>query len=132
MQKVKTKLWRNVQEKRVFKKRLKRLAACEYFGRMEKRPRWYDLAKMHWYQAYRTTATVCSCSMCSGDKYRRVEFKHATERIVGEEIEADGTAADALGAAERHGTATADGDGGYQCSLYMCRGDRRYFQNFRR
>lgn len=48
---------------------------------------WFELAKTHWAQVYRSTGTPCSCWMCRGDEYDRVEYKRETRRIIRESME---------------------------------------------
>ena len=82
-----TKLWRRKQGFRVFKSRMKYHASCESFHNYEEglpaAPyRWHELAKVKWAQTYRTTGTPCSCWMCRGMEYERLEYKKETRRLV--------------------------------------------------
>nr|WP_296050661.1 hypothetical protein [uncultured Prevotella sp.] len=43
------------------------------------------MAKAHWAQVYRTTGTPCSCWMCQGESYNRLEAKRDMKRILDEE-----------------------------------------------
>ena len=47
-------------------------------------PHWFELAKEHWTQVYRSTGTPCSCWMCQGEKYNRLAYKQETRRVVNE------------------------------------------------
>ena len=38
-------------------------------------PHWFDLAKQHGYQVYKTTGTPCSCMLCQGNHYSRLDYK---------------------------------------------------------
>ena len=84
--------WRRHQAARVFKARLKYCASCcgsayekTTDGPCFNNPTWKDLKKEGWTQVYRTTGTPCSCIMCTGEHYRRLDFKRETERILKEE-----------------------------------------------
>ena len=46
-----------------------------------------SIAKCHWTQVYRTTGTPCSCWMCRGMEYDRLEYKRETRRIIRESME---------------------------------------------
>ena len=91
METKRTKLWRRKQGFRVFKSRLiYRAAACENvrYDKNSKSPlgmlHWYELAKEHWMNVYRTTGTPCSCEMCRGAEYNRLIYKRETQRIIRE------------------------------------------------
>ena len=47
---------------------------------------WFELATEHWMQVYRTTGTPCSCSLCKGPEYDRMEYKRETKRIIEESV----------------------------------------------
>lgn len=93
MSEKRTKLWRREQGFRVFKKRMVYYASFDngYFDHrtMEyKRPlHWFELAKEHWAQVYKTTGTPCSCMLCGGERYDRLEFQRETCRILREILE---------------------------------------------
>ena len=85
-----TRQWRRRQAARVFKARVKYHAAVTGLytsnaGIQTYRPLWSDLAKEHWAQVYRTTGTPCSCWMCQGESYNRLEAKREMRRILKEE-----------------------------------------------
>lgn len=88
-----TKLWRREQGFRVFKNRMIYFASFDngYFDHktMEyKRPlRWFELANEHWAQVYKTTGTPCSCMLCQGERYNRLEYKRETCRILRETMD---------------------------------------------
>lgn len=88
-----TKLWRREQGFRVFKKRMIYYASFDngYFDHktMEyKRPlHWFELAKEHWTQVYKTTGTPYSCWMCRGFEYDRLEYERETRRMLREAME---------------------------------------------
>ena len=85
-----TRQWRRRQAARVFKARLKYQASicmCDFAddGGIIYRPTWKDLATSHWAQVYRTTGTPCSCWLCQGESYNRLEAKREARRILNEE-----------------------------------------------
>ena len=88
-----TKLWRREQGFRVFKKRMIYYASFDYgyfdHKTMEyKRPlHWFELAKEHWAKVYKTTGTPCSCMLCQGERYNRLENKRETRRILRETLD---------------------------------------------
>ncbi len=87
-----TKLWRKKQEFRIFKARMIYYAAGEEYhryadGTYHKPLHWFELAKEHWAQVYRTTGTPCSCWICQGVKYNRLDYKRDTKRIIREETD---------------------------------------------
>ena len=50
-------------------------------------PHWFELAKQKGSYVYKTTGTPCSCWMCRGESYNRLDYKKETRRIVTEELE---------------------------------------------
>lgn len=85
-----TRQWRRCQAARVFKARLKYHAAFSDTTLFENgilvyHPHWFELAKAHWAQVYRTTGTPCNCWMCQGESYNRLETKREMRRIIKEE-----------------------------------------------
>jgi len=48
---------------------------------------WFELAKEHWTQVYRSTGTPCSCWMCRGNEYSRLDYKRETHRIIQESMD---------------------------------------------
>lgn len=93
MEQKRDKLWRKQQCFRVFKARLIRLATygCCAFdeeeGNRVDNPHWFDLAKQHGYQVYKTTGTPCSCMLCQGNHYSRLDYKKTIRRIIDEAFE---------------------------------------------
>lgn len=91
MEQKRNKLWRRKQQWRVFKQRVKYYAAG-YADRATRNDdgtvsaplRWHELAKEKWCQVYKTTGTPCSCWMCQGNTYSRLDYKRETERILRE------------------------------------------------
>ena len=88
-----TKLWRREQGFRVFKKRMVYYASFDN-GRFDhntmeyKRPlHWFELAKEHWTQVYKTTGTPCSCMLCQGERYNRLKYKRETRKILRETLD---------------------------------------------
>ena len=92
METKKTKLWRRKHGFRVFKARMVYYASHEssYWcadGSQHVPQHWFELAKEHWTQAYRSTGTPCSCWMCRGSEYSRLDYKRETRRIIRESAE---------------------------------------------
>lgn len=86
------KLWRRQKGFFKFKVRIMRLAAwgTEMIyedGTRVLEAHWFELAKYHGFQCYRTTGTPCSCWMCRGEKYDRKAYKKETQRILKETLE---------------------------------------------
>ena len=87
--------WRRIQNKRVWRNRLRiifRAFATAYIedvntGERKEAETWKELRKVKWCQAYRNTGQPCSCEMCSGERYSRIDFKRNTRRIINEELE---------------------------------------------
>ena len=48
---------------------------------------WFELAKEHWAQVYRSTGTPCSCPLCRGEEYDRLAFKRDARRIIQESMD---------------------------------------------
>ena len=87
-----TKLWRREQGFRVFKKRMIYYASFDsqvtmIDGQLVEHPHWFELAKSHWTQVYKSTGTPCSCMLCQGERYNRLEYKRETRRILREAME---------------------------------------------
>lgn len=88
-----TKFWRRKQGFRVFKKRMIYYASLDN-GRFDRRTmeyvrplRWFELAKEHWTQVYKSTGTPCSCMLCQGEKYNRLKYKRETRRLLQEVLD---------------------------------------------
>jgi hypothetical protein len=77
---------------RVFKARMVYYASFErnYWcadGSQHVPQHWFELAKEHWTQAYRSTGTLCSCPLCRGEEYSRLAYKCDTHRIIRESMD---------------------------------------------
>lgn len=86
-----TRAWRRIQRKRVWRNRL-RIIFRAFFedtstGEVRKAETWKELRTVRWCQVYRTTGQPCSCPMCSGERYSRVDSKRETERVIREQLE---------------------------------------------
>ena len=87
--------WRRIQKKRVWYNRLRiifRAFAPVYVefglhGPTREASTWKELCKTKGYQVYRTTGQPCSCEMCSGERYNRLDFKRDTARLIKEQLE---------------------------------------------
>ncbi|MFR2071577.1 MAG: hypothetical protein ACLS4S_16070 [Bacteroides nordii] len=92
MEQKRNKFWRKQQCFRVFKARMILFATyeCCIFDEEGNRvinPHWFELAKQHWCQVYKTTGTPCSCMLCQGNRYNQLDYKRNTCRIINEEME---------------------------------------------
>ena len=87
--------WRRIQKKRVWNNRLRVIFQAFSTAYVEDSPTgekreadsWKDLRKVKWCQVYRTTGQPCSCIMCSGVRYKRVDNKRDSIRTIKEELE---------------------------------------------
>lgn len=85
--------WRRIQEKRVWRNRIK------YYANMGSKmldaethkwivPRdWKEYRKEHWMLQLKDTATVCSCWMCRNYLYDRTAHKRETAMLLQEQIQ---------------------------------------------
>lgn len=92
MENKRTKLWRRQQAFRVFKARMIYYASFQeagwdYEGEFHPALHWFELAREPWAQVYRTTGTPCSCMICQGERYNRLDFKRETRRIIRESLD---------------------------------------------
>lgn len=92
MEQKRNKFWRKQQCFRVFKARMILFATYERCifdeeGNRVNNPHWFELVKQHWCQVYKTTGTSCSCMLCQGNRYNRLDYKRNTCRIINEEME---------------------------------------------
>lgn len=92
METKRTKLWRRKQGFRVFKVRMIYYASFEQerydAARRPLAPlHWFELAKEPWTQVYRSTGTPCSCELCRGIEYNRLEYKRETQCIIRESMD---------------------------------------------
>ena len=86
------KLWRKRHQWRLFKARMILRATFKWGtwdedGNLIDDPHWFELAKQKGSYVYKTTGTPCSCWMCRGESYNRLDYKKETRRIVTEELE---------------------------------------------
>ena len=92
MEQKRNKRWRKQQGFRVFKARMILFAAyknCIFDeeGNRVYNPHWFELAKQHWCRVYKTTGTPCSCMLCQGNHYDRLEYKSTMRRIIEETLD---------------------------------------------
>ena len=83
MEKKRTRAWRRHQARRVFKARLKYVAAI----RIDEHVTWKDLLGEHGTLVYKTTGTPCSCWLCKGESYDRTKIRQEGNRIVDDAFE---------------------------------------------
>lgn len=97
MDRTSTRAWRRIQKKRVWRNRLRiifRAFSPAYVedtstGVKREAETWKELQKVKWYQVYRTTGQPCSCPMCSGERYERLDFKRETSKAIREQLESE-------------------------------------------
>lgn len=97
MDRTSTRAWRRIQKKRVWRNRLRiifRAFSPAYLdnpstGVRREAETWKELRNVEWCQVYRTTGQPCSCEMCSGERYSRVDFKREAEKVFQEQFEAE-------------------------------------------
>lgn len=90
MERTSIRAWRRLQKKRVWRNRLRRIyrtyAAGAYVissdGEIKRVESWLELRREKWCQPFRTTGRPCSCPICAGERYNRIEFKRDTRRII--------------------------------------------------
>ena len=92
-----TRAWRRIQKKRIWRNRLRFIFQAfnvEVFenpvtGKRLKADNWKELRGVKWCQVYKTTATPCSCYMCAGEQYNRLDFKRETAKFISEQLDCD-------------------------------------------
>ena len=97
MDRTSNRAWRRIQKKRVWRNQLRfifRAFSTAYVedsvtGTIREAETWKELQKIKWCQVYRTTGQPCSCPMCSGERYDRLDFKRETERVIREQLESE-------------------------------------------
>ena len=97
MDRTSTRAWRRIQKKRVWRNRLHfifRAFSTAYVedsvtGTIREAETWKELQKVKWCQVYRTTGQPCSCPMCSGERYDRLDFKRETSKAIREQLESE-------------------------------------------
>ena len=95
MDRTSTRAWRRIQKKRVWRNWLRIIFSAftavyledSSTGETREAESWKELRKVKWCQVYRTTGQPCSCEMCSGERYSRIEFKRKTKEVIAEELE---------------------------------------------
>ncbi len=90
MERTSIRAWRRIQEKRVWRNRIKYYAnlgqeIIDQESKEKKYPRdWKEYRKVRWMLKLKDTATICSCWMCRNYLYNRRENKIETLRILRE------------------------------------------------
>lgn len=85
--------WRRIQEKRVWRNRIKHYANIGNQTLDEETHQWYnprdwkEYRKEHWMLKLKDTATICSCWMCRNYLYDRLTHKRDTARIIREQTD---------------------------------------------
>jgi hypothetical protein len=83
MEKKRTRAWRRHQVRRVYKARLKYVAAI----RIDEHVIWKDLLGEHGTLVYKTTGTPCSCWLCKGESYDRAKTSQECRRVVNDALD---------------------------------------------
>ena len=83
--------WRRKQTIRKWYRRLHKLYFYSGYNTngysKEKRfESWKDLKDIRWFKRYKDTGHPCSCPLCTGERYSRLEFSLETKRIIREEL----------------------------------------------
>ena len=86
------KLWRRRHQWRLYKAKMILLSANQYKVLAEgvtfiQHPHWMDYAKQSWCYKYKTMRTPCSCYMCKGETYNRLNYKKETKRLLSESVD---------------------------------------------
>lgn len=86
------KLWRRRHQWRLFKAKLLLMAANQHWlineaGIKIQHPHWFDYARETWCFKYKTMRTPCSCNLCKGEKYNRIDYKQTTTRTINESLD---------------------------------------------
>lgn len=92
MERTSIRAWRRIQEKRVWRNRIKYYANFDETvddiatGLPRVRRDWKEYRSVKWMLKLKDTATLCSCPMCCNYRYRRSEYRRATALIVREQL----------------------------------------------
>lgn len=70
-----SKEWRKQKSNQKYIKRLKKLAVHWYIDRYTRATNWRQLYNAKGTLCYKTTSTPCSCILCRGKRYNRLEYK---------------------------------------------------------
>lgn len=86
------KLWRRRHQWRLYKAKMILLSANQNKvlaedGTFIQHPHWMDYAKQSWCYKYKTMRTPCSCYMCKGETYNRLNYKKETKRLLSESVD---------------------------------------------
>ena len=83
--------WRRIQEKRIWRNRIKYYANFDETVRDKEsglprvRRDWKEYRKVRWMLKLKDSATLCSCWMCRNYLYDRCEYKRETALILREQ-----------------------------------------------
>ncbi len=95
MDRLSIRAWRRIQKKRVWNNRLRLIFSAftptcvenPATGMNREAETWKELRKAKWCQVFRTTGHPCSCPLCTGVRYKRVDFKRDAMKAIAEELE---------------------------------------------
>lgn len=93
MERTPKRAWRRVQQKRVWRNRIRYYAnqgnqildpdTHQYLNPRD----WKEYKSVPWMKVLKTTATPCSCWMCRNYLYNRLEFKRDTRCMISEQAD---------------------------------------------
>lgn len=78
--------WRQQILRQKYITRLKLHAVDWWLDRYTKVSSWTQLYNHRYTYNLKTTSTPCSCAMCRGERYSRLQFKKETKRILTETL----------------------------------------------
>ena len=87
------KYWRRQHTERLFKQRMMLRAAWGSYliknedGTWNRHPHWFEIANERSNKVFKSTGMPCSCPMCSGEHYDRLDYKKDTARIIRESFD---------------------------------------------
>lgn len=94
MERTPIRAWRRIQNKRVWRNRLRQIYWAFYTTYVyvpgeepRKAKTWKELRTQKWCQVYRTTGQPCSCILCTGERYNRLEYKRETARLLRQQMD---------------------------------------------
>lgn len=92
MGKTRNRGWRRFQQNRVFKVRMQKFSSSGYTiydeaGNRIDNAHWFEISQQRWAKKYKNCSTPCSCWLCRGEKYNRINYIKKTRRMIRESLE---------------------------------------------
>ena len=93
MEKTRNRGWRRSQQDRVLKARMQKFSSWGGYtifdetGSRIDNAHWFEIAQQRWVKKYKDSSTPCSCWLCSGEKYNRIDYVKETQRMIRESLE---------------------------------------------